>query len=80
MGALRRTLTVKQSKILPMMISPWLHAGVIHLIVNLSSIVLVGHRMEQEFGSCKYLQYFHCLTSSLLDDNKPTSLVLAVCA
>lgn len=28
----------------------WLHAGLIHLIVNLLSIIFVGIRLEQQFG------------------------------
>ena len=31
----------------------WLHAGVVHLIVNLLSLLFLGIRLEQEFGSCE---------------------------
>lgn len=55
MGALQRTSTVK---IWPLVTSPWLHAGVIQLVLSLSSIIIVGHHLEQEFGPCKFLQQF----------------------
>lgn len=33
--------------------SPWLHAGLFHLIINLSSVIFVGIHLEQEFGPRK---------------------------
>lgn len=28
----------------------WLHAGVIHVLANMLSLLLIGIRLEQEFG------------------------------
>lgn len=28
----------------------WLHAGVVHLVVNMLSLVFIGIRIEQQFG------------------------------
>lgn len=28
----------------------WLHAGIIHLVVNMFSLVFIGIRLEQQFG------------------------------
>jgi membrane associated rhomboid family serine protease len=28
----------------------WLHAGVVHLLANMLSLVLIGLRLEQQFG------------------------------
>lgn len=28
----------------------WLHAGVVHLVVNMLSLVFIGIRLEQQFG------------------------------
>ncbi|GFS38445.1 rhomboid-related intramembrane serine protease family protein [Actinidia rufa] len=51
MGALRQTLMTKHHKFWSVFTSPWLHAGVVHLIINLSSVVFVGIHLEQEFGA-----------------------------
>jgi membrane associated rhomboid family serine protease len=32
----------------------WLHAGVVHLLANMLSLVLVGLRLEQQFGFGTY--------------------------
>ncbi|CAN0892569.1 RHOMBOID-like protein 8 [Linum grandiflorum] len=52
MGALRRTLLEKHEtwRILS---SPWLHAGVFHLIVNLICILVIGIFLEQEYGAVR---------------------------
>lgn len=34
----------------------WLHAGAIHLLANMLSLLFIGIRLEQEFGFCKCLQ------------------------
>ena len=31
----------------------WLHAGAIHLIANMISLLFMGIRLEEEFGFCK---------------------------
>jgi membrane associated rhomboid family serine protease len=28
----------------------WLHAGVVHLVANMISLLFVGMRLEQQFG------------------------------
>jgi membrane associated rhomboid family serine protease len=37
----------------------WLHAGVVHLLANMLSLVLIGLRLEQQFGYGT-----HCYMSS----------------
>lgn len=39
----------------------WLHAGVIHLLANMLSLVFIGIRLEQQFGFgmlCSFLSIF----------------------
>lgn len=33
----------------------WLHAGVIHLVANMLSLVFIGIRLEQQFGFGTYM-------------------------
>ncbi|GJN40056.1 hypothetical protein PR202_gb29223 [Eleusine coracana subsp. coracana] len=40
----------------------WLHAGLIHLLANMISLIFIGIRLEQQFGFCKPL----CLSVHLL--------------
>ncbi|KAI3455165.1 hypothetical protein Pfo_011828 [Paulownia fortunei] len=49
-GALRQRYLVKDNQLWRLFTSPCLHAGVFHLIINLTSVVFVGVHMEQEFG------------------------------
>lgn len=44
----------------------WLHAGVFHLLANMLSLLVIGIRLEREFGFGMYLKgvkliSFHCL-------------------
>ncbi|XP_059630248.1 RHOMBOID-like protein 8 [Cornus florida] len=50
MGALRKTLLTKHHQTWRVFTYPWLHAGVVHLLINLSSIIFIGVHLEQEFG------------------------------
>ncbi|KAL3504044.1 hypothetical protein ACH5RR_033885 [Cinchona calisaya] len=50
MGALRHTLFTEHHQYWRLSTSPWLHAGLFHLIINLSSVIFVGIHLEQEFG------------------------------
>jgi len=50
MGALRQTFLTNHHKVWRLFASPLLHAGVVHLIINLSSVIFVGIHLEQEFG------------------------------
>ncbi|XP_051147900.1 RHOMBOID-like protein 8 [Andrographis paniculata] len=53
MGALRQRYLIKDNQYWRLFASPCLHAGVFHIIINLSSVVFVGVHMEQEFGSLR---------------------------
>jgi hypothetical protein len=35
----------------------WLHAGVVHLLINMLCLLFIGIRLEQEFGFGKF--FFH---------------------
>ncbi|XP_065847439.1 inactive RHOMBOID-like protein 8 [Euphorbia lathyris] len=48
-GALRKSMLVNH-KVWHFFLCPWLHAGLIHLIVNLAGLVFLGFYLEQEFG------------------------------
>ncbi|KAF3584400.1 hypothetical protein F2Q69_00026492, partial [Brassica cretica] len=50
MGALDRSKVVNGDEKWRLVTSMWLHAGVIHLIVNMFNVVLIGFRLEQQFG------------------------------
>ena len=39
----------------------WLHAGVVHLLINMLCLVIIGIRLEQEFGFGKCSHHTHCL-------------------
>ncbi|KAJ4849650.1 hypothetical protein Tsubulata_009648 [Turnera subulata] len=48
-GALRKALLLEHQT-WRLFSSPWLHAGVIHLLINLVAIVFIGSYLEKEFG------------------------------
>ncbi|XAR62640.1 hypothetical protein NMG60_11017478 [Bertholletia excelsa] len=50
MGALRQTFLTQHHKIWRLLISPWLHAGLVHLVINLSCVIFFGIHLQQEFG------------------------------
>ncbi|KAI4375110.1 hypothetical protein MLD38_013020 [Melastoma candidum] len=50
MGALRRSSLTANREIWRMFTCPWLHAGAIHLFVNLVSTGFIGIHLEEEFG------------------------------
>ncbi|XP_047179240.1 RHOMBOID-like protein 8 [Vigna umbellata] len=50
MGALRWILLTEQHQTWRLFTFPFLHGGLFHLLLNLSSIVYVGVRLEREFG------------------------------
>jgi hypothetical protein len=41
----------------------WLHAGLIHLVVNMLSLLFIGIRLEQQFGFGKLLKSFSRYTN-----------------
>lgn len=49
LGALERKLVVK-GEAWRLISCIWLHAGVVHLVANMMSLLFVGVRLEQEFG------------------------------
>eukprot|EP00252_Welwitschia_mirabilis_P024892 TRINITY_DN7586_c0_g1_i1.p1 TRINITY_DN7586_c0_g1~~TRINITY_DN7586_c0_g1_i1.p1 ORF type:complete len:382 (-),score=43.76 TRINITY_DN7586_c0_g1_i1:124-1269(-) len=50
MGALVWNKVVKDHQGWRLVTCVWLHAGVIHLLVNMLSLLFIGIRLEQEFG------------------------------
>ncbi|GAB2236024.1 hypothetical protein Droror1_Dr00027753 [Drosera rotundifolia] len=50
MGALREKHLVNESQIWRLFTSPWLHAGALHLIISLASVIFVGIQLELKFG------------------------------
>ncbi|KAH9666630.1 RHOMBOID-like protein 5 [Citrus sinensis] len=50
LGGLDRNLVVRKNQKYRLLSSMWLHAGIIHLVVNMTSLMLVSYRLEQEFG------------------------------
>jgi membrane associated rhomboid family serine protease len=50
MGALDWKKIVHQHQGWRLISCIWLHAGLIHLIVNMLSLLFIGIRLEQQFG------------------------------
>lgn len=50
LGGLKRDKVVEKHQIWRLITCIWLHAGIIHLIANMLSLVLIGIRLEQQFG------------------------------
>ncbi|GAB2227718.1 hypothetical protein Droror1_Dr00009545 [Drosera rotundifolia] len=53
MGALDRSKVVHNHQGWRLLTCMWLHAGLIHLVVNMLSLVFIGIRLEQQFGFVK---------------------------
>ncbi|KAJ4967479.1 hypothetical protein NE237_019328 [Protea cynaroides] len=76
-GALRRSLVIQHHQTWRLVTCLWLHAGAIHFIINLSCILLIGVRLEQEFGSLRtgiiytLSAVLGSLTSALFVQNSP---------
>ncbi|XP_022991576.1 RHOMBOID-like protein 5 [Cucurbita maxima] len=49
-GALDREAVVERGEGWRLLTCMWLHAGVIHLLANMISLLFIGVRLEQEFG------------------------------
>lgn len=49
-GALRLTRLTKNHETWRLFTGLWLHAGVFHLLINLSCVIFIGIHLEQEFG------------------------------
>ncbi|GAV66014.1 Rhomboid domain-containing protein [Cephalotus follicularis] len=50
LGALDRKLVVEKNEGWRLISCMWLHAGLIHLVANMLSLLFIGIRLEQEFG------------------------------
>ncbi|KAL8150450.1 hypothetical protein V2J09_020258 [Rumex salicifolius] len=63
MGALQWDRVVHEHQGWRLVSSMWLHAGVIHILANMLSLVVIGIRLEQQFGFCKlfFYQLIHIL-------------------
>ncbi|KAG7014134.1 RHOMBOID-like protein 5, partial [Cucurbita argyrosperma subsp. argyrosperma] len=87
-GALDREAVVERGEGWRLLTCMWLHAGVIHLLANMISLLFIGVRLEQEFGYCKLVgSVWNDILSanrlvmwyvSILDDIWCLFLVLAV--
>ncbi|XP_043704987.1 RHOMBOID-like protein 8 isoform X2 [Telopea speciosissima] len=77
MGAIRRALVIQQHQTWRLVTCLLLHAGAIHFIINLSCILLIGIRLEQEFGPLRtgiiytFSAVLGGLTSALFVHNSP---------
>lgn len=63
MGALERSKVVKDNEKWRLVTSMWLHAGLVHLVVNMFNVVFIGYRLEQQFGFSNSLLHtsFSCI-------------------
>ncbi|KAL8089691.1 hypothetical protein AgCh_039247 [Apium graveolens] len=50
MGAMQWSVVVEKNEVWRIVSCMWLHAGVIHIVSNMVSLLFVGIRLEQEFG------------------------------
>jgi membrane associated rhomboid family serine protease len=50
MGALDWAKVVHQQQWWRLFSCVWLHAGLIHLVINMLSLLFIGIRLEQQFG------------------------------
>ena len=50
MGALQWDNVVNRHQGWRLVTCIWLHAGIIHLLANMLSLVFIGIRLEQQFG------------------------------
>lgn len=62
MGALEVEKVVHGHQAWRLITCIWLHAGVLHVLANMLSLVFIGIRLEQEFGFGMHL----CSSSNLL--------------
>jgi len=65
MGALRWSLLTEQHQTWRLFTFPFLHGGLFHLLLNLSSILYVGVRLEREFGPSNSVFVSFSLVTSL---------------
>lgn len=72
MGALDVSKVVHKHEGWRLISCMWLHGGVFHLLANMLSLLVIGIRLEQEFGFGMY----HAAQSSVL--NMPCKLFLTM--
>ncbi len=53
MGALEASKVTKDHQGCRLITCIWLHAGVIHILANMLSLLMIGIRLEKEFGFSK---------------------------
>jgi len=53
MGALETSKVTKDHQGWRLITCIWLHAGVIHILANMLSLLMIGIRLEKEFGFSK---------------------------
>lgn len=66
LGALERELVVEKGEGWRLLSCIWLHAGVVHLLANMISLLFIGIRLEQEFGFSKNLRFKNMSVNSVL--------------
>lgn len=55
LGALEKDLVVGENEAWRFFSCMFLHAGVVHLLANMFSLLFIGVRLEKEFGFCKHI-------------------------
>jgi membrane associated rhomboid family serine protease len=58
LGALEKDLVVGENEVWRFFTCMFLHAGVIHLLANMFSLLFIGVRLENEFGFCKHISIY----------------------
>jgi len=80
MGALDVARVVNKHQSWRLISCIWLHAGVFHVVANMLSLLLIGIRLEQEFGFCMYfasvVNFIQIIYLSALADKFPRRLQL----
>ncbi|KAG6520732.1 hypothetical protein ZIOFF_017792 [Zingiber officinale] len=67
MGALEWNRVVHQNQGWRLLSCVWLHAGLVHLIVNMLSLIFVGIRLEQQFGFGEISSHLYSSDKDKLD-------------
>lgn len=71
MGGLDVNKVVKGDEGWRLLSCNWLHGGVVHLLVNMLTLLFIGIRMEREFGFSKYLPTILPILIDLLSCEDP---------
>ena len=66
LGALEEDRVVDKNEAWRFFTCMFLHAGVVHLLANMSSLLFIGVRLEKEFGFCKHFNTYWVLARSKL--------------